>query len=238
MKVTQLCLTLRPHGLYSPWNSPGWNTGVGSLSLLQGPFPTQGLKPGVPHCRRILYQLSHQGSPRILEWVAYPFSGYSQPRNRTRVSCTAGTFFTNWAIREAQLGCVWLCNPIDCSLSGSSVHGISQVKILEWVAIPFCRGPSQHRDQTLASCLGRQFLYHWATLEAHTLFHFPVLNDPSHSWLQTPWNFKYCRKNKNSLDSHTTLLPSLRKISGFSLFCRLRDFLVWKFYKSRHIKNT
>ena len=95
VKVTQLCLTLRPHGLYSLWNSPGWNTGVGSLSLLQGPFPTQGLKPGVPHCRRILYQLSHQGSPRILECVAYPFSGYSQPRNRTRVSCTAGTFFTN-----------------------------------------------------------------------------------------------------------------------------------------------
>ena len=50
---------LRPHGLYSPWNSPGQNTGVGSLSLLQGIFPTQGL----PHYRRILYRLSHQGSP-------------------------------------------------------------------------------------------------------------------------------------------------------------------------------
>ena len=66
--------SLRPNGLYSPWNSPGQNTGVGSLSLLQGIFPTQGLKPGLPHCRWILYQLSHQGSPRILEWVAYPFS--------------------------------------------------------------------------------------------------------------------------------------------------------------------
>ena len=49
------------------------NTGVGSLSLLQGIFPTQGSNPGFPHCRRILYQLSHKGSPRILEWVAYPF---------------------------------------------------------------------------------------------------------------------------------------------------------------------
>ena len=58
----------------SPWNSPGQNTGVGSLSLLQGIFPTQGSNPGLPHCRRILYQLSHQGSPRILAWVAYPFS--------------------------------------------------------------------------------------------------------------------------------------------------------------------
>ena len=54
--------SLHPHRLYSPWNSPGQNTGVGSLSLLQGIFPTQGLNPGLPHCRRILYQMSHQGS--------------------------------------------------------------------------------------------------------------------------------------------------------------------------------
>ena len=56
--------SLQPHGLYSPWNSPGQNTGVGSLSLLQGNFPTQGSNLGLPHCRRILYQLSHKGSPR------------------------------------------------------------------------------------------------------------------------------------------------------------------------------
>ena len=61
--------SLQPHGLYGPWNSPGQNTGVGSLSLLQGIFPTQELNPGLPHCRQILYQLSHQGRPRILEWV-------------------------------------------------------------------------------------------------------------------------------------------------------------------------
>ena len=46
---------------YSPWNSPGQNTGVGCLSLLQVVFPTQGSNPGLPHHRRILYQLSHQG---------------------------------------------------------------------------------------------------------------------------------------------------------------------------------
>ena len=51
--------SLRPHGLYSPWNSPGQNTGVGSLSLLQGIFLTQGSNPGLPLCRQILYQLSH-----------------------------------------------------------------------------------------------------------------------------------------------------------------------------------
>ena len=47
--------SLQPHGLYSPWNSPGQNTGVGSLALLQGSFPTQGWNPGLPHCRWILY---------------------------------------------------------------------------------------------------------------------------------------------------------------------------------------
>ena len=62
--------SLRLHGLYSPWNSPGQDAGVGSCPLLQGTFPSQGLNQGYPHCRRILYQLSHKGSPRILEWVA------------------------------------------------------------------------------------------------------------------------------------------------------------------------
>ena len=55
-------------------DSPGNNTGVGYHALLQGIFPTQGLNPGLLHCRQILYNLSHQGSPRILEWVAYSFS--------------------------------------------------------------------------------------------------------------------------------------------------------------------
>ena len=78
------------------------NTGVRSLSLLQGILPTQGSNPGLPHCRWILYQPSHKGSPRILEWVACPFSSRSsQHRNWTRVSCVAGGFFTNRSIREA-----------------------------------------------------------------------------------------------------------------------------------------
>ena len=81
------------HGLYNPWNSPGQNTGGGSLSLLQGIFLIQGSNPGLPHYRRILYPLSHQGSPRILERVAYPFSsGSSQPRNWARVFCIEGGF--------------------------------------------------------------------------------------------------------------------------------------------------
>ena len=54
--------SLQPHGLYHPWNSPSQNTGVGSLSLLQEIFKTQGLNRGLLHCRQILYQLSYQGS--------------------------------------------------------------------------------------------------------------------------------------------------------------------------------
>ena len=60
--------SLRPHGIYSPWNSPGQNTGVSSLFLLQGIFPTQVLNSGLPHRRQILYHLSHLGSPR--KWKA------------------------------------------------------------------------------------------------------------------------------------------------------------------------
>ena len=135
--------SLQPHGLYSPWNSPGQNTGVGtfsrdlpkpgiepqsptlqadslptepqgkpkntrvgSLSLLQGIFPTQGSNPGFPHCRQTLYHLSHQGKPWILEWVAYPFSrGSSWPRN---VSCITRGLFTWWDPGEApSLKTVW-----------------------------------------------------------------------------------------------------------------------------------
>ena len=116
-----------PHVLCSPWNSPGQNTGVRSLSFLQGVFATQGSNPGLPHCRRILYQLGHKGSPsevkcklrptlcnpmdyaihgilqaRILEWVSFPLSrGSSQPRDQTQVSRIASGFFIGWATREA-----------------------------------------------------------------------------------------------------------------------------------------
>ena len=68
VKVSQSCPTL------CPWSSPSQNTGVGSLSFLQEIFPTQGSNPGFLHCKQIIYQLSHSGKRRILEWVAYPFS--------------------------------------------------------------------------------------------------------------------------------------------------------------------
>ena len=86
--------SLWPHGLILQARILDW----GSLSLLQGIFPTQRSNPSLLHCRWILYQLSHKGSPRILEWVAYPFSsGYSRPKNQSGVPCISGGFFTNWA---------------------------------------------------------------------------------------------------------------------------------------------
>ena len=88
VKVTQSCPTLcnlmdyTVHGILQA-RIRDWDI---QYPLLHGIFPTQGLNPGLLHCRQILYQLSHQGSPRILEWVAYPFSrGSSQPSSWTRV---------------------------------------------------------------------------------------------------------------------------------------------------------
>ena len=126
VKVIQSCLTLC-NAMNCPWNSPGKN----------------------------------------IAWVAFRFSrGYSKPRDWIQISCIAGRFFTSWAKREAlyrwYLGpkslqsCLTLWDPMYCSPPGSSVHGISQTRILEWVAISFSRRSSQPRDWTCVSCL-----LHW-----------------------------------------------------------------------------
>ena len=87
--VTQLCRTLPdPMDFSLPGSSvhgdaPGKNTGLGCHALCQGIFPTQGSKRDLPHWRQILYHLGHQGSPRILEWVIFPFSrGSSNPGSK------------------------------------------------------------------------------------------------------------------------------------------------------------
>ena len=124
----------------------GENTGVGYYALLHGIFPTQGSNPCLLHFRQILYHLSHQVSPRKLEWVADPFSkGSSWPRNQTGVSCNAGRLFTSWATREALIcyGCALfksnaLCSktlPI-CQKSGQLIHTCFQLnKILVEISI-------------------------------------------------------------------------------------------------------
>ena len=96
-----------PPGFSIHRDSPGTSIRVGCHVLLQRIFPTQGLNPGLPNCRQILYRLSRQGSPRILERVACPFSrGPSWPRTQPGVSCIAGGLFTSWATRE--VWCVYV----------------------------------------------------------------------------------------------------------------------------------
>ena len=101
--VAQLCPVLcdpmdcNPPDSSVHGDSPGKNTGVGCHTLLQGSSQPRNWTQSPA----LQVDSSHQGSPRILEWVAYPFSrGYSSPRNQTRVPCIAGGFFTSWATRE------------------------------------------------------------------------------------------------------------------------------------------
>ena len=90
-------------------------------------------------------------------------------------SRTPWTVWKGWYhIPSLMLGCTFSlisdsCDPIDCSLPGSSVPGILQARIVEWVAISFSRGSSQPRDQTHVSYIGRRILYHWPTWEYYLL---------------------------------------------------------------------
>ena len=122
----------------TPWTiHSGQNAGVSSCSLLQGIFPAQGSNPGLPHCRRILYQLSHKGSPEILEWVAYSFSrGSSRTRDWTGVSCTAGGVFTNWVIREAPVDSIGFGHGTD-RCSGAAKRAMSRMfsRCLAWTTV-------------------------------------------------------------------------------------------------------
>ena len=139
-EVTQSCLTLcdpmdcSPTRLLRPWDFPGKDTGVGYHFLLQGIFPTQGSN------------LNLLKSPAL-----------------------AGRFFTASATWEAPnkycyavlclvpQSCPTLCDPVNCSPPGSSVHGLLQARISEWVAMHSSRGSSQPRDPTQASHIAGRF---------------------------------------------------------------------------------
>ena len=109
------------------------------------------------------------GKPNNTGVVAYPFSRWSSwPRNRTGVSCFAGRFLLAYqgSLIKVTQSCPTLCDPMDCSLPGSSVHGILQGWIMEWVAFPFSRGSSQNSDWTQVSCIAGGFFTTWATRKA------------------------------------------------------------------------
>ena len=83
--------------------------------------------------------------------------------------------------------CLTLCDSMDCSLSGSSLHGIVHARILEWVAVSFSRGSFWPRDQTHISCVGRQILYHWVTWRSPSLWQYPLKS--SCRYMKPNWNF-------------------------------------------------
>ena len=150
-----------PSGSSVRGDSPGKNTEVGCHALLQGIFPTQGSNPGLLHCRWILYYLSHQGSPRTLEWVTCPFSRRSpRPKNLTGVSCIAGDFFTRWATREAHISIIsyhWIL-----SLVLQSVHLrfqlLKQIKSsINMTVLPYAFHSHAYCFFLLFNCIGYYF---------------------------------------------------------------------------------
>ena len=230
--------SLQPHELYSPWNSLGQNTGVGSLSLLQGIFPTQGSNPGLPHCRWILYQLSYKGSPHLHKpegirtntspsprtgsWVSFLSGHPGAPEEENGMARVVGMsdfsfyilFLDNvfiiwshssmvlnvsqvlkylvplthipleesanillgegWKWKKVAQSCRTLCDPMDCSLPGSSVHGIFQARIPEWV-----NSRSLHLPVLFGDCGGICFRAEFMTFsKVLTLPHytFPPIN--------------------------------------------------------------
>ena len=121
--------SLWPHGLYCPWNSPGQNTGVGSYSIFQGNFSTQGLNPGLLHCRQILYQLSHQGSPRILEWVSLSLLKrifLTQESNKGLLHCRQILHQLGYKGNGKPLQYSCLENPMGRGAWWATVHGIAR----------------------------------------------------------------------------------------------------------------
>ena len=128
--------SLWPHGLHSPWNSSGQNTGVSSLSLLQRIFPTQGSNPGLLHCQANSLPTETQGRPKNTRVGSPPFSSRSSwPRNQTEVSCIAGGFFTNRVIREAlktlEDSYFPISKSIETSQNGTSIKTDIQVNKIE-----------------------------------------------------------------------------------------------------------
>ena len=94
----------------------------------------------------------------------HPFFQSSQYLCELRILCSFLKAVCGCSLAKS---CLTICEPMDCSLPGSSVRGISQARIQEWVAISFSRESSWSRDQTHVSCVGKWILYHWATREAH-----------------------------------------------------------------------
>ena len=117
--------SLQPHERYSPWNSPGQNTGVGNCSLLQENIPTQGSNPGLPHCRCILYQLSHKEAQDKKQ------RGTKEPLDESERGEWKGWLLTQhsenydhgiWSHQFSSVQSLSICDPMNHSTPGFPVH--------------------------------------------------------------------------------------------------------------------
>ena len=123
-----------------------------AICFSRGIFLIKGLNLGLLTCKWILYHLSHPGKPITLCTCA------CMPTSTCACVCSVLSDF---------------CDPMDCSLPGSFVHGIFQAWILEWIAISYSTRSSKHRDRNCVSgisCIGRQILYCCPTWEVIILF--------------------------------------------------------------------
>ena len=145
---------LQPTRLLCPWDFPGENTGVGCHFLLQGIFPIQESNPHLLHCRQILYHWAT--SKALTQVILYKY----------KYICIY--IYTHIHMEVAQ-SCPTLGDPMNCSLPGSSIHGIFQARILESVAIAFSKRSSRPREWTQVSrVVGRRFTV-WAAREMYSI---------------------------------------------------------------------
>ena len=152
---------LKPVRLLCSMDSSSKNTGA----LLQGIFPTPELNPcllHLLHCRWILYPLSHLGSPN--NKVSIQNSAYLTSSQLVLIAGSQHTVCVCVWVAQLYLN---LCDPMDCTLPGSSDLGILQARILQWVAILFSKGSSRLGYWTQVSCIAGRFFTLWATREAH-----------------------------------------------------------------------
>ena len=145
--------SLQPYGLYSPWNSPSQDTGVGCHALLQGNLPNPGIKPWSPTLQVVSSPAEPQRKPKntgvgSLSLLLQIFP----PRN-----------WTGSKVKVAQ-SCLTLCNPMD-----HRIHGILQARILEWVAFPFCGGSSQPRDGNQITLIASGYFTSWAKRQSDSM---------------------------------------------------------------------
>ena len=116
-----------------------------------------------------------------------------------------------------------LCNPMDCYLPGSSVHGIFQARILKWVAISFSRVSSWPRDQTCISCITRRILYHWATRELTV--NFRRLNVRNFIYLWLKWQI-FLEKNHRYLSGPWVGIMVVPSLGGSSISTKTKVYLL------------